>query len=484
MSIDPLSCAPPAAPTPSAPQPLGALGAEQGAERGEQKIKAWIARLRRRAANLLVTLRYWPWLDTVRTLRVRLREDSLGMRASSLTFTTIIALVPLLTVMLAVFSAFPMFSSFQGALEKYFLQALIPENIAKPVLRSLTQFAGNARTLGAAGLLLLVVSAMAMMLTFDRTLNRIWRVRRARPMMQRVLIYWSGITLGPLAMGVALTIGSYALTASKDVAQALPGGFALLLDVAEFALLAAAAACVYHFVPHTAVQWKHAWGGALFVAVAVEVSKRLLAWYVKAVPSYSAIYGAFATLPIFLLWIYLLWLIVLLGAVVAAYAPSLASRVVRRPQSPGLGFELALALLALLHADRQRGAGGATMRTLCERLRADPLQIDSVMERLEHIDWVARLDEAGPEGEARFTLLCDPALAPAKALVQVLLLAPGSASARFAQWARLDGLTLQELLPQGEAAWSAVRLPAQAPAQKRAAGPATDADPLVPDSLR
>ncbi len=414
---------------------------------GAQSAKVVVAQLRERLARLLITLRHWPWLDTVRTLRERLREDSLGMRASSLTFTTLIALVPLLTVMLAVFSAFPMFSSFQGALEKYFLQALIPENIAKPVLKSLTQFAGNARTLGTAGLLLLVVSAMAMMLTFDRTLNRIWRVRRSRHMMQRVLIYWSGITLGPLAMGVALTIGSYALTASRGLAQALPGGFSFLLDVAEFGLLAAAAACIYHFVPNTAVQWKHAWGGALFVAVAVEVSKRLLAWYVKAVPSYSAIYGAFATLPIFLLWIYLLWLIVLLGAVVAAYAPSLASRVVRRPQTPGIGFELALAVLALLQVERQRGAGGATMRTLTERLRADPLQIDSVVERLEHIDWVARLDETGPEGEARFTLLCDPAQAPAKALVDVLLLAPGPSSKRFVQWARLDGLTLDQLLP-------------------------------------
>jgi membrane protein len=93
---------------------------------------------------LLQTLRRWPWFDTLRTLRLRFREDRLGLSAGSLTFTTLIALVPLLTVMLAVFTAFPMFSSFQGALEKYFLQALVPDSIARPVLRTLTQFASKA----------------------------------------------------------------------------------------------------------------------------------------------------------------------------------------------------------------------------------------------------------------------------------------------------------------------------------------------------
>jgi membrane protein len=132
-----------------------------------------------RLASLLQTLRRWPWFDTLRTLRLRFREDRLGLSAGSLTFTTLIALVPLLTVMLAMFTAFPMFSSFQGALEKYFLQALVPDSIARPVLRSLTQFASKASRVGSVGLLLLVATALSMMLTIDRTLNGIWRVRKA-----------------------------------------------------------------------------------------------------------------------------------------------------------------------------------------------------------------------------------------------------------------------------------------------------------------
>ena len=111
-------------------------------------------------AELLQTLRTWPWFDTLRTLRNRFREDHLGLTAGSLTFTTLIALVPLVTVMLAVFTAFPMFSGFEVALEKYFLQNLVPDNIAGPVLRSLTQFAAKARGMGTAGLLLLVATAL------------------------------------------------------------------------------------------------------------------------------------------------------------------------------------------------------------------------------------------------------------------------------------------------------------------------------------
>ena len=107
--------------------------------------------------------------------------------------------------MLAVFTAFPMFGTFQAALEKYFLQSLVPDSIARPVLRTLTQFAGKASRVGSVGLLLLGATALAMMLTIDRTLNALWRVRQPRPIAQRLLVYWAGLTLGPLALGVSLS---------------------------------------------------------------------------------------------------------------------------------------------------------------------------------------------------------------------------------------------------------------------------------------
>ena len=394
-------------------------------------------------ALLLQTLRTWPWFDTLHTLRQRFAEDRLSLTASSLTFTTLIGLVPLVTVALAVFSAFPIFGQFQSALQTYFLQSLVPDNIAKPVLESLTQFAAQASRLGSVGLLLLALTALAMMLTIDRTLNGIWRVRKPRPIAQRVLVYWAGLTLGPLLLGISLSVSSLALSSSRGFIDALPGGLALLLNLVEFALLTGGVAALFHYVPNTVVRWRHALAGGVFVTAAFELAKKALAWYVVTVPTYSTVYGAFATVPILLLWIYLGWVIVLLGAVIAAYAPSLQMRVVRRPPTPGHLFELALAVLRLLQEARRSGPHGLAIPQLAEALRADPLQIEPVLERLVALDWAARLDEAG---DARMVLLCDAAATPAAPLIDALLLQPGAASLAFRQHAGFAAMTLADLL--------------------------------------
>jgi membrane protein len=400
--------------------------------------------------ELLQTLRTWPWFDTLRTLRDRFREDRLGLTAGSLTFTTLIALVPLVTVTLAVFTAFPMFAGFEAALEKYFLQNLVPDSIAKPVLRTLTQFAGKARGMGAMGLMLLVVTAMALALTIDRTLNGIWRVRTPRPFAQRILVYWTGLTLGPLALGVSLSLTSYALSASKGLVSRLPGGLTVLLEPIQFVLFAAATAGLFHFVPNTAVRWRHAWAGGVFVALAFEVAKKGLAWYVSSVGTFSVVYGALATLPILLLWIYLGWVIMLLGAVIAAYAPSLQMRVTSRERSAGWRFDLALTVLKRLAQARQEPQRGLSMAALSESLRVDPLQLEPVLELLTGIDWVSRLDEdpAGPaaSGQPRYVMLCEPTATPLAPLLSRTLLQPGEATAAFRQAVSWDRLTLQQAL--------------------------------------
>ena len=401
-------------------------------ERGAAQVKA-----------LLQTLSVWPWADTLRTLHQRFREDRLGLTAGSLTFTTLIALVPLVTVMLALFTAFPMFGRFQNALQDYFLKSLVPDNIARPVLEGLTLFAGQASKMGSAGLILLGATALALMFTIDRTLNGIWRVPKPRPMAQRVLVYWAALTLGPLLLGASLSFTSYALSASRGLVGSLPGGLAILLGLIEFGLLALGVASLFRFVPNTHVRWAHAWAGALFVAVAFELAKRGLGWYVKSVPGYSVVYGAFATVPIFLLWIYLSWLVVLLGAVVAAYAPSLAMRVVRLPDRPGERFALALALLGGLAAARGSAQGGLSIEALAGALRTDPLQVQPVLDELVALGWCGRLDE---EGAQRHVLLIDAAHTLAQPLLDRLLLQDQQASASFRQRAGLASMTVAELL--------------------------------------
>ena len=402
-----------------------------------------LAEWRARLTELSRTLKTWPWRDTARTLRERFREDQLGLRASSLTFTTLIALVPLVTVMLALFSAFPMFASFQSALETYFLQRLVPEGIAKPVLAALTQFAAKAARLGTAGLVVLVFTALALMLTIDRALNAIWRVRRPRSIARRVLVYWSAMTLGPLLLGISLSLTASALTASRGVIGSLPGGLGLLLNGVEFLVLAVGMASLYRYVPHTDVRWRHALAGGVFVAAGVMLAKGGLAWYLGVMPTYSAVYGAFATVPILLLWVYVGWVIVLLGAVIAAYAPSLSMHVRRQAITPGHRFALALGVLAELARAKVGTQRGLSLPELASATGTDALQVEPVVEALRVLDWVAWLDEAVGQ---RLVLLIDPATTAARPLVDEMLLEPSAAVRRFRERTGIDGLMVGELI--------------------------------------
>jgi membrane protein len=378
----------------------------------------------------LERLRVWlqdvakvPWLDAATTLRERFREDRLGLTASSLTFTTTIALVPFITVALAVFTAFPMFAKFQDVMQKWLIESLVPDNIARQVLGYLNQFAGKASKLGVAGLAVLLGTALALIFTIDRTLNSIWRVRTPRPFAQRVLLYWAAITLGPLLLGASLSMTSYAISASRGVVGGLPGGVALLLDILQFALVAGGMAAMFRFVPNTYVRWGHAWMGGLFVATCLEVAKKGLALYLSKVPTYSVVYGAFATVPILLVWIYVAWVIVLLGAALTAYVPSLIAGIPRKRSGHGWQFQVALEILQQLDLVRQGEQKGLTMGQLCVALQSDSLRLEPILESLVGLDWIAQLQEARDASEeARFVLLVDPQQTTLEPLLRTLLL--------------------------------------------------------------
>ena len=366
----------------------------------------------------------------------------MGLTASSLTFTTTMALVPFFTVALAVFTAFPMFSTLQSVLQRWLVDSLVPPSIANQVLGYLTQFASKASRLGVAGLAVLLVTALALILTMDRTLNAIWRVHRPRPLGQRVLIYWAGLTLGPLLLAASLAITSYVVTASRGLVGGMPGGLRLLLNALEFGLLGTAMAALYRYVPNTQVRWGHALTGGFFAAISFELTKKLLTLYLGMVPTYAAVYGAFATVPILLVWIYLAWVIVLLGAVVAAYMPSLLAGVQRRGGTPGWEFTLAVETLQELRASRIAGGKGLSAEAIAERLRVNPVQLESVLQILRMLDWVGTLEEEG----ARYVLLAEPATTPIKPLCDALLLQPGASTRFWSEKAYSPAWNLDSLL--------------------------------------
>jgi membrane protein len=395
------------------------------------------------AARVLRRLQAWPWLGTALTLYQRFREDRLAVTAGSLTFTSVISLVPLATVMLALFSAFPIFSTLQETLQRYFVANLFPDTIARPVLGAITQFSARANRLGLVGLVVLVISAIALILTIDRALNAIWRVRKPRPIAQRVLVYWSAMTLGPLLLGVSLTATSYAISAARGYGEFAPQGFGVVIAVLEFVTIALGMTALFHYVPNTHVRWRHALIGGLFVAIGIAAGKRLLALYFSTVPTYNMIYGAFATVPIFLIWIYLSWVVVLLGAVLAAYAPVAGTRLTLWPATPGSRFRLALVILRALHRAEEAGTHGLSSGGLSNTLSTDPLQIEPLLDALVAIDWVGRLDESG---EARYLLLADPGKTRAEPLLAALLLDPAPDLGPFWKEARFDQLKLADLL--------------------------------------
>ncbi|WP_453935084.1 YihY family inner membrane protein [Acidovorax temperans] len=398
----------------------------------------------------MTELSHFPWKTTAQTLRERFREDHLGLTASSLTFTTILALVPFFTVALAVFTAFPIFGKLQDALQGWLVSSLVPDSISRQVLGYLTQFASKASSLGAAGFSILLATALALILTIDRTLNDIWRVQRLRPLGQRVLIYWAAITLGPLLMGASLALTSYVMSASGGLVKRLPDGVQLLFDSIQFVVLAGGMAALYHYVPNTPVKWRHAWTGGLFVAVCIELAKKVLAVYLGKVPTYSVVYGAFATLPILLVWIYVAWVIVLLGAVVTAYLPSLLAGVARRGTVAGWTFQLAVEVLQQLHRVRHQHIKGLRPDQLAQLLRVDGLQLAPVLEALTALDWVGRVNDAAVGDadvpESRYVLLANPGATLLAPLVQRLLLERSESLQPLWSKARLEGLLLEDVL--------------------------------------
>jgi membrane protein len=390
-------------------------------------------------------LRDFPWRQMAGVLLGRFRDARLGVSASSLTFTTVLALVPLFAVALALFTAFPMFGKFQDTLQRWLLESLVPESISRQVLSHVTQFARKASRLGSVGLVAVLVTAVALMVTIDRTLGQIWRLQRQRPLAQRILLYWAAITLGPLLLGGSLAITSYLLSVSGDVVQ-VPGLTRWLLDAFEFALLVACVSGLYFYVPYTRVRWRHAFIAGLLVALGIELAKNLLAVYLSQMPTYSAIYGAFAAVPILLVWIYVAWVVVLLGAVVAASLPDLGRQQWRVPEGPGWHLRLALETVGALQRARQSPARGVSRTELSHTLHCAPDDLSLVVDALQALDWVGPLREEGGLRDARLVLLVEPERTPAAPLFESLLLHRLQGADPLWDVAGLDRLQLAQLL--------------------------------------
>lgn len=251
------------------------------------------------------------------TLR-RAREERLAQAAGSLTFTTVLALVPLLAVSFAVFTRFPVFHRFQEAIEQHLLRSLLPGEISRTILEHLNRFAANANELTWMGSLFVLATAVALLLTVENAFNRIWQVRRPRPFLRRVGLYLLMMAVGPLALGASLWATSYVVGASLGLLGPLPPSWRFVLELGPLTLAFVVLSALFYFVPNTRVRKRHALAGGLVASVGFELGKRGFAAYLLKLPTYKAVYGTFAAFPVFLLWVYFSWLVTLAAALFAA----------------------------------------------------------------------------------------------------------------------------------------------------------------------
>jgi membrane protein len=257
-------------------------------------------------------------LELTRATFQRARKERLPQVAGSLAFTTLLSIVPLLAASFALFTRFPVFSRFKDAIQQFLLNRLLPEDIARTVLKYLNQFAANASGLTWVGSLFLLGAAVAMLLTVENALNQMFEVRRNRPFFKRVGLYLLMLAVGPPVLGLSLWATSYVLGISLGFIGALPRSLAFVLDLGPLMLGLAAMTSMFYLVPNTKVRLRDAVAGGLIASVAFEIGKRAFATYLVKVPTYKALYGAFAAFPMFLLWVYFSWLVTLLAAMVTA----------------------------------------------------------------------------------------------------------------------------------------------------------------------
>jgi membrane protein len=329
----------------------------------------------------------------IRFIGARFAQDRCAQTAASLTFTTLLALAPILTIALTVFSAFPVFEDFSSQIKIFLLNNLMPENAGIIITQYMQQFADSAARLTAVGIIFLTVTAMSMMLTIDKAFNVIWRVSRHRPLVKRLVVYWAVLTLAPLLIGASLSLTSWLIGLSMGYARHIPLFGVGVLKILPVLFTTMAFALLFGLVPNRYVPRAHALFGAFVAAVIFEFMNRMFGYFVSNFPTYKLVYGAFASVPIFLMWIYLSWLTILFGAVIAASLSHWRTSAVHH-NAPAAQLLDALRVLQIMANGFQQGRV-STLPELSRSLRLGYDALEEILEDLAGADLVRKAEGNG-----------------------------------------------------------------------------------------
>lgn len=337
--------------------------------------------------NKIPDLYFFQFLGLI---TARFRQDRCVDMASSLTFTTLLSLVPLITIMLTFFSAFPQFAEFSEHAKNIVLQNMLPETGGKIISRYMEQFAENAAKLTTLGIALLAITSMLLIYSIDNAFNKIWRVSRQRTVIQRVLVYWAVLTLSPLLMGASLSMTSWLISMSVGSLSHLSPLALGVLKLMPVVFATLAFAFLFRVVPNRYVPMQHAFIGGAVSAVAFEAMSGAFALYISNFPTYKLVYGAFASIPIFLLWVYLSWLTVLLGAVLTASLSHWRSKNGNQRLSAEARLYYSLCMLKLLSEGLQTGVVH-TLPMLSKELKLGYDSLEELLEKMSEANLVQRV---------------------------------------------------------------------------------------------
>lgn len=296
-------------------------------------------------------------LRFVRFIAGRMQEDQVNRVAASLSYTSTLALVPALALALAILAAFPAFSGLRDSVLDLVLSNFIPDTGMKmnEALENFIAAAGELTTIGIAGL---IVTSVLLLLTIEGAFNRIFRVVRPRPIFARLVVFWTVITISPLLVGLSFSLSGYFLSLRTLLGGDEPGAFSVLLGTAMPIILSAVAfALIYMAVPNRRVRLADGLVGGLIAALLFAGLRFGFTAFVSGMPTYEAIYGAVAAVPVFLIWLFLSWNVILAGAVIAAALPDWRRAEHERSTGPGGRLSLAMDVLDVLHEVADRGAG-------------------------------------------------------------------------------------------------------------------------------
>jgi len=363
--------------------------------------------------------RFKNWRQIALSSAQRLGQVDAFDLAGSLTLTTVLAIVPLLAVALALFTAFPQFHEFSDALQAFLTNSLMPPVVSDNVMSYLNQFAQQASRLTAIGGGFLVVTVLLLVLSVDKAFNEIWRVTRSRSLSQRLLVYWTLLTLGPLMTGASLWVTALVAQESFGVISQMPGLLELALKSSPFIVSAVGFAALFVIVPNTRVATRDAIAGGILVSALLEIMKLGFAFYVSQISTYTTIYGAFAAIPVFLIWVYLSWLSILFGAIVAANLPYMRQSYLRRVEQPGERLQDALAALSLLDRARAHLPPGLSAEKIAEQLHLPLERIEPLLNSLQYLGLIAATH---PRRLEHWVLVCNLETTGISALIEHFLL--------------------------------------------------------------